>query len=142
MGIQPFLFSVFLLLLHSTAAAPVGICYGIVANNLPPASNVVNLLKSNGISNIRLFNADPDTLKPFSGTGIQLMIGVPNEVLLLWQPAPSMSRWTGFNPTFSHMFPPIKSGTSPSATRSSLRIRSTLPTYFLPSSASTKLSKS
>ncbi|XP_003631271.3 glucan endo-1,3-beta-glucosidase-like [Vitis vinifera] len=81
MGIQPFLFSVFLLLLHSTAAAPVGICYGIVANNLPPASNVVNLLKSNGISNIRLFNADPDTLKPFSGTGIQLMIGVPNEVL-------------------------------------------------------------
>ncbi|KAK3017100.1 hypothetical protein RJ639_006950 [Escallonia herrerae] len=63
------------------AAAPIGICYGIVANNLPPPSDVVNLLKSNEISRVRLFNADPEALKPFSGTGIQLMIGVPNEIL-------------------------------------------------------------
>ncbi|KAL3501185.1 hypothetical protein ACH5RR_035634 [Cinchona calisaya] len=66
---------------HSTVAAPIGVCYGRVAINLPPPSDVVNLIKSNGIARIRLFNADPEALKPFSGTGIQLMIGVPNEVL-------------------------------------------------------------
>ncbi|KAL2559794.1 O-Glycosyl hydrolase family 17 protein [Forsythia ovata] len=65
----------------SSVAASVGVCYGRVASNLPPPSEVVNLIKSNGISRIRLFNADPNGLKPFSGTGIELMIGVPNEIL-------------------------------------------------------------
>uniref|UniRef100_A0A5B7BXY5 Glucan endo-1,3-beta-D-glucosidase n=1 Tax=Davidia involucrata TaxID=16924 RepID=A0A5B7BXY5_DAVIN len=74
-------FCLFILLPHLTAAAPIGICYGRVANNLPPPSDVINLLKSNGISRIRLFNIDPNTLRAFSGEGIALMIGVPNEVL-------------------------------------------------------------
>ncbi|CAK9168501.1 unnamed protein product [Ilex paraguariensis] len=58
-----------------------GVCYGRVSNNLPQPSDVLNLIKSNGITRIRLFKADPDALKPFSGIGIQLMIGVPNEAL-------------------------------------------------------------
>ncbi|XP_073138805.1 glucan endo-1,3-beta-glucosidase-like [Henckelia pumila] len=71
-----------MLSLHSLGqAAPVGVCYGRVANNLPPPSAVVGLLKSNGISRIRLFNPDVEALAPFSGTGIELMIGVPNEIL-------------------------------------------------------------
>ncbi|KAA8533151.1 hypothetical protein F0562_033316 [Nyssa sinensis] len=71
----------FIHLPHSTGAAPIGICYGRVANNHPPPSDVANLLKSNGITRIRLFNVDPNTLRAFSGEGITLMIGVPNEVL-------------------------------------------------------------
>ncbi|XP_073057165.1 glucan endo-1,3-beta-glucosidase-like [Primulina eburnea] len=71
-----------LLSLHFLAnAAPVGVCYGRVANNLPPPSEVVSLLKSNGISRIRLFNPEPEALAPFSGSRIELMIGVPNEIL-------------------------------------------------------------
>ncbi|CAK9148808.1 unnamed protein product [Ilex paraguariensis] len=58
-----------------------GVCYGRVSNNLPQPSDVLNLIKSNGITRIRLFKADPDALKPFSGIRIQLMIGVPNEAL-------------------------------------------------------------
>ncbi|PIN05594.1 Glucan endo-1,3-beta-D-glucosidase [Handroanthus impetiginosus] len=72
----------FSLLSHSTiGAAPVGVCYGRVATNLPPPSAVISLLQSNGISRIRLFNPDLDALSPFSGTQIDLMIGVPNEIL-------------------------------------------------------------
>lgn len=63
------------------AAAPIGICYGRVANNLPPPSSVNDLLKSNGIKYVRLFDADPATLQTLSSTGINLMIGVPNEIL-------------------------------------------------------------
>lgn len=62
-------------------AAPIGLCYGRVANNLPQPLDVINLIKANGISRIRLFNADPEALAPFAGTGIELMIGVPNENL-------------------------------------------------------------
>ncbi|KAK3443162.1 hypothetical protein EUGRSUZ_B03315, partial [Eucalyptus grandis] len=61
--------------------ATVGICYGRVANNLPPPSSTVELLKSNQISNVRLFNAEPAILRSFNGAGISLMIGVPNEDL-------------------------------------------------------------
>ncbi|XP_052185926.1 glucan endo-1,3-beta-glucosidase, acidic isoform-like [Diospyros lotus] len=71
----------FVLFPHSTATAPVGICYGRVADNLPPPSDAINLIVSNRITTVRLFNADPDTLRAFSGTGIALMIGVPNEAL-------------------------------------------------------------
>ncbi|KAL5759824.1 hypothetical protein ACOSQ2_018662 [Xanthoceras sorbifolium] len=74
------------------APAPVGVCYGRLANNLPTPTDVINLLQSNGISNVRIFNPDPTTLRSFSGSGVRLMIGVPNEVL------PSLA--TG-NPTFS-----------------------------------------
>lgn len=81
MKIQHLILSLFILLSHPADAAPIGICYGRVANNLPQSSDVINLIKSNGISRIRLFNVDPDALKPFSGTGIELMIGVPNEIL-------------------------------------------------------------
>ncbi|XP_048233110.1 glucan endo-1,3-beta-glucosidase-like isoform X2 [Ricinus communis] len=65
----------------STAAAPIGVCYGRVANNLPPPSSFVKLLNSNGIKNVRIFDADPETLKAFSGSRISLVVGVPNENL-------------------------------------------------------------
>ncbi|KAL1550834.1 glucan endo-1,3-beta-glucosidase-like [Salvia divinorum] len=64
-----------------TGAVPVGVCYGRVAADLPPPASVISLLNSNGISRIRLFNPDPAALAPFSGTGIELTIGVPNEIL-------------------------------------------------------------
>ncbi|KAK3041797.1 hypothetical protein RJ639_000313 [Escallonia herrerae] len=100
------LISFFILLPESTAAAPIGICYGIVANNLPPPSDVVNLLQSNGISRVRLFNADPEALKPFSGTGIQLMIGVPNEILpsLASSPITTSIEWLQSN-IFAYISP-------------------------------------
>nr|GEY69654.1 glucan endo-1,3-beta-glucosidase-like [Tanacetum cinerariifolium] len=63
------------------AATTIGICYGRVANNLPPPAAAVNLINTNGITSIRLFNPVPESLQPFSGTGIQLTIGVPNEEL-------------------------------------------------------------
>ncbi|KAK0604235.1 hypothetical protein LWI29_013528 [Acer saccharum] len=70
-----------LLLPSPIVVAPVGVCYGHLANNLPPPTDVINLLQSNGISNVQIFNPDPSTLQSFSDSGIKLMIGVPNEIL-------------------------------------------------------------
>ncbi|GLT86452.1 hypothetical protein SLE2022_045920 [Rubroshorea leprosula] len=77
----PLLLPVLLLLSPRTEAATIGICYGRVADNLPPPSTVINILKSNGITKVRIFNPEPATLQSLSGTGISLMIGVPNEIL-------------------------------------------------------------
>ncbi|KAK8481813.1 hypothetical protein V6N13_029773 [Hibiscus sabdariffa] len=98
--------SLLLLLPSETVAATLGICYGRVANNLPPTSEVVNILKTNGISNVRIFDPDPVTLQSFSGTGINLMTGVPNEVLpSLASGTPSSAlQWLQTN-IFAHIVP-------------------------------------
>ena len=87
-------------------SATLGIYYGHVANNLPPTFEVINILKSNGISNVRIFDADPVTLQSFSRIGINLTIGIPNEIL------PSIAsntpifalQWLRTN-IFAHIFP-------------------------------------
>ncbi|KAF5198285.1 Glucan endo-1,3-beta-glucosidase [Thalictrum thalictroides] len=73
--------SILLISSSSTDAVSTGVCYGQVANNLLSPPEAVNLIKSNGISKVRLFNADPSILQAFSGAGVELMIGVPNEIL-------------------------------------------------------------
>ncbi|KAK1268026.1 hypothetical protein QJS04_geneDACA005020 [Acorus gramineus] len=104
------LFTPFLLLLLVAAtahAANIGVCYGRVADNLPPPPSAVNLLQSNSISKIRLFNPDPSALSAFSGEAdIRLMIGVPNEIL------PQIANGTGdfaadwlTSNIFSHVIP-------------------------------------
>ncbi|CAL9041818.1 glucan endo-1,3-beta-glucosidase 11 [Musa acuminata AAA Group] len=72
-----------LLLLFSTAAEAgiVGVNYGRVANNLPSATEVVELLKSNGISHVKLYDADPSFLRALAGTGVKVVVTVPNEIL-------------------------------------------------------------
>ncbi|KAI8017716.1 Glucan endo-1,3-beta-glucosidase 5 [Camellia lanceoleosa] len=44
---------------------------------------VADLLKYNNIQKVKLFDADPDVVKALMGTGIQLMVRIPNEMLSL-----------------------------------------------------------
>ena len=55
--------------------------YGRVANNLPSPSKVVALLKSHGISEVKLYDADSAVLSAFSKSGINLVVALPNELL-------------------------------------------------------------
>lgn len=47
---------------------------------LPP-NIAVKLLKDNGFDKVKLFEADPGALKALGKTGIQVMVGIPNEFL-------------------------------------------------------------
>ncbi|XP_021740783.1 glucan endo-1,3-beta-glucosidase-like [Chenopodium quinoa] len=78
-SLASFLF--FLFLFSPSSAAPVGICYGNIADNHPPPSSIVSLLQSNAIPTFRIFKPSPEVLQSFSDSGINLMIGVPNEIL-------------------------------------------------------------
>ncbi|CAN6295786.1 unnamed protein product [Urochloa humidicola] len=65
----------------ATSASLVGINYGRVGNNLPPPQSVLPLLEGLGIGRVRMYDADPAVLRAFSRTGVELVIGVPDESL-------------------------------------------------------------
>ncbi|KAH6794929.1 Glycosyl hydrolase superfamily protein [Perilla frutescens var. hirtella] len=58
-----------------------GVNYGRLADNIPKPESVVTLLKSNKIKNIRIYDADHDVLKAFSGSQIEIIVGLGNEFL-------------------------------------------------------------
>lgn len=59
----------------------IGINWGAMASNPLNPPIVVNLLKDNAIKKVKLFDADSWTVSAFSGTDIELMVGIPNNQL-------------------------------------------------------------
>ncbi|XP_021277562.1 glucan endo-1,3-beta-glucosidase 11 [Herrania umbratica] len=58
-----------------------GINYGRIANNIPSPDEVATLLRAAKIKNVRIYDADHSVLKAFSGTGLEIVVGLPNENL-------------------------------------------------------------
>ncbi|KAJ8446879.1 LOW QUALITY PROTEIN: hypothetical protein Cgig2_016189 [Carnegiea gigantea] len=70
----------FLLSILRPTEAQIGVCYGKYAgDNLPSAQDVVNLYKSNGIGSMRIYDLDEGILQAVQGSGIKLIIQVPND---------------------------------------------------------------
>ncbi|XP_020227150.1 glucan endo-1,3-beta-glucosidase 14 [Cajanus cajan] len=78
------LFCPFLLLFFAPIASvqaftgTYGINYGRIANNIPSPDEVVTLLRAAKIRNVRIYDADHSVLKAFSGTGLEIVVGLPN----------------------------------------------------------------
>lgn len=62
-------------------AAPIGINYGQIADNLPSPENVVPLVKSIGATRLKLYDADPRVLKAFANTGVEFIVSLGNQYL-------------------------------------------------------------
>ncbi|KAG8075602.1 hypothetical protein GUJ93_ZPchr0006g41102 [Zizania palustris] len=61
--------------------ATLGINYGQVGNDLPAPAQVVSLLSSLRISKVRIYDVNPQVLAAFAGTGIELIVTVPNDLV-------------------------------------------------------------
>ncbi|KAK7255226.1 hypothetical protein RIF29_28632 [Crotalaria pallida] len=58
-----------------------GVNYGRIADNLPSPHSVVTLLKASKIRNVRIYDVNQEVLTAFKGSGIQLSVCLPNELL-------------------------------------------------------------
>ncbi|KAF5206330.1 Glucan endo-1,3-beta-glucosidase [Thalictrum thalictroides] len=76
------LFFVCTFLVELFVAKGLGINWGTRATHPLPGSIVVELLKDNGFDKVKLFEPDSDALKSLGNSGIQVMVGIPNEFLL------------------------------------------------------------
>ncbi|KAJ8761033.1 hypothetical protein K2173_025740 [Erythroxylum novogranatense] len=63
------------------AESGIGVNWGSVSFHRLKPSTVVDLMKDNKIEKVKLFDADPDVLQSLVGSGIQVMVGIPNEML-------------------------------------------------------------
>ncbi|KAL2924125.1 putative glucan endo-1 3-beta-glucosidase A6 [Bienertia sinuspersici] len=60
----------------------IGINYGKLGNNLPSPYQSIQLIKSMNASMVKLYDADPETLKLLAGTDLYVSIMVPNEKIV------------------------------------------------------------
>ncbi|KAF7040075.1 hypothetical protein CFC21_050000 [Triticum aestivum] len=73
------------LVLVALAAFPavhsIGVCNGVIGNNLPAPSDVVKLYQTKGIDAMRIYAPESNVLNALSGTGIGLLMDVGNGAL-------------------------------------------------------------
>ncbi|XP_038900887.1 glucan endo-1,3-beta-glucosidase 4-like isoform X2 [Benincasa hispida] len=76
----------------------VGINIGTHVSSLPPASDVVSMLKQYEFTHVRLYNANAQLLKAFANSSIEVMVGVTNEEVLKIGKSPSAAAaWVNKN---------------------------------------------
>ncbi|PON90332.1 Glycoside hydrolase [Trema orientale] len=63
------------------AESAIGVNWGTISLHRLNPSTVVDLLKENKIAKVKIFDTDPGVLRALMGSGIEVMVGIPNEML-------------------------------------------------------------
>ncbi|CAN6453718.1 unnamed protein product [Victoria cruziana] len=75
------LFTAIILSEAMLAANGVGVNWGRMATHQLPPPTVVQILRENGFKKVKLFDADERIMKALVGSGIEVMIAIPNYML-------------------------------------------------------------
>ncbi|KAM7279193.1 hypothetical protein ACFE04_006327 [Oxalis oulophora] len=75
------LFLLFTIFTVTNGAGIIGVNYGRVANNLPSPTEVVKLLKSQGIDRVKLYDTNSDVLTALGNSDVSVVVAMPNEQL-------------------------------------------------------------
>lgn len=59
----------------------IGVNWGTQLTHPLPAATVVKMLKDNGFQTLKLFDADSSILSALKNSQIQVMVGIPNDML-------------------------------------------------------------
>ena len=74
-----------------------GVNWGTQASHKLPPSTVVQMLKDNNIKKVKLFDSDADTLRALAGSGIEVMVAIPNNLLRAMTDSDQASAWVHKN---------------------------------------------
>lgn len=58
-----------------------GVNWGTMASHKLPPKTVVQMLKDNNINKVKLFDADETTMSALAGSGLDVMVAIPNDQL-------------------------------------------------------------
>ncbi|KAL5546430.1 hypothetical protein UlMin_006117 [Ulmus minor] len=75
------LLGLFIMTTIEKTEAQIGVCYGMLGDNLPPKQEVINLFNQHNIQRMRIYDPNSEALEALRGTDIELMLGVPNSDL-------------------------------------------------------------
>ncbi|CAJ2679754.1 unnamed protein product [Trifolium pratense] len=78
---------------HYAGVESVGVCYGVNGNNLPSRQEVVDLYKSNGINQMRIYYPDEQALQALRGSNIELILDVAKDTLSSLTNANEATNW-------------------------------------------------
>jgi len=109
MGILPsnFHYALFLALVASlfSRGLSVGVNWGTMATHQLPPEKVVQMLKNNGFKKLKLFEADYRILEALVGSGVEVMLAIPNYMLAEMSEDPHAAAiWVDVNVT-SYLYP-------------------------------------
>ncbi|MQL76809.1 hypothetical protein Taro_009195 [Colocasia esculenta] len=87
-----------LLATPAPADAKVGVCYGMLGNNLPPPTQVVAMYRQHGVGLMRLYYPHTPALQALRGSNIGLILDVPREdIQRLASSASAAADWVNRN---------------------------------------------
>lgn len=85
---------------HDVAVGGIGANWGSQSSHHLRPDKVVTMLRENGIQKVKLFDADYDTLRALGRSGIQVMVGIPNDMLSDFASNPKAAeKWVAENVT-------------------------------------------
>lgn len=64
-----------------SSVSGIGANWGTQATHPLPPATVVRMLRDNGFQKVKLFDADYGALRALGRTGIEVMVGIPNDML-------------------------------------------------------------
>ncbi|KAL9150616.1 hypothetical protein ABFS82_11G000600 [Erythranthe guttata] len=76
-----------------------GVNWGTMASHKLPPKVVVQMLIDNGIKKVKLFDADQSTMTALAGTGIEVMVAIPNDQLSVMASFDRAKQWVRRNVT-------------------------------------------
>ncbi|RRT64821.1 hypothetical protein B296_00030733 [Ensete ventricosum] len=94
------IFACLLLLgLSCSVADGLGVNWGTIATHRLPPKTVAQLLQDNGIKKAKIFDAEETSMKALAGTGIEVMIAIPNDMLAMMNDYDAAKEWVKKNVT-------------------------------------------
>ncbi|KAL5547160.1 hypothetical protein UlMin_006847 [Ulmus minor] len=76
-----------------------GVNWGTQATHKLPPKTVVQMMKDNGIEKVKLFDADASTMSALAGSGLEVMVAIPNDQLAVMNRYDRAKEWVKRNVT-------------------------------------------